>query len=143
MLSQCETPFLGTPRGGSLSASGGGMVTFGASRNEYLKGFDAYYGGAVAADVFAELGVEMVCSTGLDYVDANDSGKLDLYDDLILQVDPNSGRHITSLQAGVSTGVNGVPNGLEAGGAGGLSVAQGFNIIPGWHWRWWPWNWGR
>jgi hypothetical protein len=135
--------YLGTPRGGSLSASAGGICAFGAFRNDRLEGVDIYYGGIAGVDAVATAGLEIVGSTGLSYEDVNGSGSLDMNDKPALFVDPESNRHVTSLQVGTNVGINGAPNGVEVGGVTGLSVTEGFNIIPGWDWGWWPWNWGK
>jgi RHS repeat-associated protein/uncharacterized repeat protein (TIGR01451 family) len=133
--------YLGTPRGASISGGAGGKWTYGASRNEFLKGVDVYYGVTGGVDAFGEVEAELTGSSSLDYVDVNGNGKLDLHDDLTFFTDPNSGRHVNSLQVGLGAGVNPVPNGFEGGARAGLSVTAGFNIISGWDWKGWPWNW--
>jgi len=135
--------FLGTPRGGSVTLGGGTILTYGAHRNELLKGINAYGGGTLGVDAFVEASLEAQGSVGLTYQDINNSGTYDAGDKAALVVDPVSGQHIVSLQAGVSAGANATPNGVEAGGRGGLSSTSGFNIISGWSWKGWPWNWGR
>jgi RHS repeat-associated protein len=133
--------YLGTPRGASISTGAGGKWTYGASRNEFLKGVDVYYGVTGGVDAFGEVEAELTGSSSLDYVDVNGNGKLDLHDDLTFFTDPNSGRHVNSRQVGLGAGVNPVPNGFEGGARAGLSVTAGFNIISGWDWKGWPWNW--
>jgi len=133
--------YLGTPRGMSASVSGGGMFTWGASESASLMGVDACYGANAQIDAVAEAGVEMVGSTSLYYDDVNDNGRLDLHDNPAVFVDPVSHRPVSTLQVGLNAGANGLPNAMDAGVVGGLSITAGFNIISGWDSKVWPWNW--
>jgi hypothetical protein len=126
---------LGGPRFMSASGSGGGMWTWGASRNEYLKGIDAYCGIDAQADALLEARGEVIVSRGLDYEDVDGD------EQIIWAVDRNYGTNITSLQVGSTLGVNAIPSGGDGGAFVGLSVTQGFNLISGWTSRIWPWNW--
>jgi hypothetical protein len=85
----------------------------------------------------------VIASTSLDYEDISGSGGWDKLRELTVQVDPYSNTHVNSLQVGATGGVNVVPNGLEGGVIGGVSVTEGFNIISGWDSWYWPWNWWR
>jgi RHS repeat-associated protein len=134
---------LGGPRLMSASVSGGNMWTWGASQNELLKGIDAYAGLDLQVDALAEAGGEVTVSRSLTYEDADGDGRADLNDPLIWAVDPRYGTKITSLQVGATAGVNAIPNGWDGGGCVGLSATEGFEIIPGWDSRIWPWNWFR
>lgn len=118
---------LGMPRFMSASGSGGGMWTWGASRNELLKGIDAYFGLDAQVDALAEAGGEVTVSRALDYEDVDGDGRLDLNESITWAVDPNYGTKITTLQVGATAGVNGLPNGVDGGVCVGVSATEGFN----------------
>lgn len=132
--------YLGTPRGFSALAQGGGAHVWGASRNVYLKGIDACAGGTLQVDGGAETGLEATVSRGLDYEDVNGDGHMDLSEPLIWATDPYYNTHITSLQVGATVGANAIPTGTEAGVFAGLKATEGFNVFGGWNSSWWPWG---
>ena len=117
------------------------LCAFGATKNASLSGVSVYYGGVLEGDVVGQVGVKAEGSTALTSRDSNGNGKLDLEDKIVVFTDPLSGRPVSTWQLGLAAGVDPVPNLVDGGVFGGLNVTIGVNIIPGWGWSGWIWNW--
>jgi hypothetical protein len=136
----------GTPRVVTASTGGGAMFVWGASDNDALGGVDVYSGAIGGIDVIGYLGLGVTESKALyladtngnglpEFQDANGNGWPDLY------IDPHSRMQISTLQVGLDVGANGFPNAVDIGGVAGVSVTTVHHLVPGWSWKWYPWNW--
>ncbi len=132
--------YLGTPRLFGAAAYGGVVKIKGASENNNLQGWSAYYGVSASAEECAGVGVSVTDGRAITLDAARGKPvtvmghQVGIPDPVYQYIDPGSGRSIATRQDNLTVSFNAIPNTIDVGAIAGLN----YTALTTFRLPWWP-----